>query len=165
MTDLRIKVTNGNNGFGSAAEFYLHNQAEKIITLELENAVFNAQQLIEQYPSLTEYSKYGEVYQSACELLENGGSQQDYDLAAEALTALNAIVIRGGDINNNGKLTVSDATLIQLSLVNRITDETVKADIEKYGDIDFSGQVNISDATEIQKIITGHFGIFGNPTV
>ncbi len=97
--------------------------------------------------------------------MENGGSQQDYDLAAEALTALNAIVIRGGDINNNGKLTVSDATLIQLSLVNRITDETVKADIEKYGDIDFSGQVNISDATEIQKIITGHFGIFGNPTV
>lgn len=160
VTDLRIKVTEGKNGFGSAAEFVLIEESE-VNVIALQNAVANANDLISKYDGLMSYELFADAYNKAVEVLENGGAQSDYDAAEAALTELNAIVIRGGDVNNDGKLTVTDATIIQLAASNLITNETLIANVDKYGDVNLNGVVDINDATTIQIILSGLQDLFG----
>lgn len=56
-----------------------------------------------------------------------------------------------GDVNGDGKLTILDATSIQLHLVNK-----TPADFDiRFADIDGNGNVTILDATRIQLILVG----------
>ena len=56
-----------------------------------------------------------------------------------------------GDVNGDGKLTILDATSIQLHLVNK-----TPADFDiRYADVDGNGSVTILDATRIQLILVG----------
>ncbi len=60
--------------------------------------------------------------------------------------------VKIGDVDNDGNVTVMDATVIQRSLASMIilTDEQrIAADVDK------SGDVNVIDATTIQKFIAG----------
>ncbi len=160
-TDIKITVKAGKNNFGSAAEFYLHNQMDPSNTEALVNAKVNADEMIAKYVNLMDYERFAEAYNKAAELLENGGTQVEYDEAAKALAALNTVVIRGGDINGNGKVTVSDATIIQLILTEKISENG--AEYEKYANVNLDSSVTILDATEIQKYICGIIELFSTP--
>ena len=55
-----------------------------------------------------------------------------------------------GDVNNDGKLNIRDATGIQLHLagINKLTGKRLKL-----ADFDGSGSVNIIDVTALQKAV------------
>lgn len=57
-----------------------------------------------------------------------------------------------GDVDNNGKVTIDDATLIQKSAAELIT---LTAEQAKYADVNKDGRINIEDATLIQKYTAG----------
>lgn len=158
-TDIKITVTAGKNNFGSAAEFYLHNQLDPSNAEALNNAKANADEVIAKYADIMNNVKFAEAYNKAAELLENGGTQEEYDAATSTLASMNTVVIRGGDIDGNGKVTVSDATIIQLIVSGKTIDN---ADTySKYSDIDLDGSVDIDDATIIQTYLTGASDLFG----
>lgn len=56
-----------------------------------------------------------------------------------------------GDVNNDGKVTVMDATLIQLKIANLLADTAVFD--ETVADVDGNGLIEIADATAIQLIV------------
>ncbi len=59
---------------------------------------------------------------------------------------------KNGDVDKNGFINVSDATIIQKSLAGlTVLDE----EQQKLSDYDLSGNINVSDATKIQKVIAG----------
>lgn len=156
-TDIRIKVTAGKNNFGSAAEFYLHNQSD--VNMEaLSNAVMNADEMIAKYKDLMSYENFANAYNKAAELLKNGGTQAEYDEAATALYNWNTIVIRGGDVDGNGIVTVSDATIIQLLVSDKITENADS--YKKYADINLDGVISVDDSTVIQMYLVGAIGLF-----
>ena len=55
-----------------------------------------------------------------------------------------------GDVDENGKVNVRDATTIQKSLAKIVT---LSENAKMLSDVDFSGAVNVRDATAIQKWI------------
>lgn len=157
-TDLKITVKAGKNNFGSAAEFYLHDQCDPINDEALKNAKANSDELLAKYANLMNYEKFAEAYNKVAEVIENGGTQEEIDNAAAALASVNTVAIRGGDVDGNGKVTVSDATIIQfLSADIKIENSDKYA---KYSDIDLNGSVAVGDATLIQKFLVGLENLF-----
>ena len=65
-----------------------------------------------------------------------------------------------GDANMDGKITVTDATLIQKFCVGLATPENETA--RKLADVNGDGTVSIADATLIQKYLVGGFSDTGN---
>ncbi len=57
-----------------------------------------------------------------------------------------------GDANGDGKVTVSDATMIQKHCASLLT---LSSDAQKLADTDRNGRISVSDATRIQKHIAG----------
>lgn len=76
--------------------------------------------------------------------------QKDINVVCEELNAaIDNLTYYLGDVDHNGKITIVDATLIQIYLANNMsgTFDTVTADT------DSDGKVTISDVTNIQKLI------------
>ena len=65
---------------------------------------------------------------------------------------INPIVSPKGDVTLDGKLDITDATMIQKYCASIITFSSTQKNI---ADIDKSGAIDISDATYIQKKISG----------
>ncbi|MGN0453206.1 MAG: leucine-rich repeat protein, partial [Ruminococcus sp.] len=65
-----------------------------------------------------------------------------------------------GDTNMNGKITISDATLIQKICAGIVTPENET--MSKLADVNGDGQTTVSDATLIQKYLVGGFSNTGN---
>lgn len=62
-----------------------------------------------------------------------------------------------GDVNHDGKLTISDATMIQIYIIKGIDE----IDIDT-ADVDNSGKVDIDDATSVQKVVVGIYKLDGD---
>ncbi len=87
-------------------------------------------------------------------LLENSEATSE-SLAAmiEELNAAWTVRIMTGDVNKNGKITVADATMIQLYCVGMLA-ETAEFD-EAVANTNGDDGVDVADATEIQKYVVG----------
>lgn len=62
-----------------------------------------------------------------------------------------------GDVNHDGKLTISDATMIQIYIIKGIDE----IDIDT-ADVDNIGKVDIDDATSVQKVVVGIYKLDGD---
>lgn len=86
-------------------------------------------------------------------LLENPQATDEQLLAmvSELENAIN-VRIMAGDVNMDGKITITDATLIQLYLVGQIDTPDINLDA---ANADGNNGIDINDVTEIQKYIVG----------
>lgn len=66
--------------------------------------------------------------------------------------------IQIGDVNGDGHITITDATLIQKYLSGIKSSEKIYS---QYADFDRSGKINIADATMIQKYLSGTIAVYG----
>lgn len=150
-SQFKIVVTSGKNGFGSAAEFKFEDgEIQEINTEKLSAAKAAADLLVEQIPGLSENESFKAVYEEAAEKLTNiSGTQEEYDALADKLNKLVDIVNHIGDVDQNGKVTVSDATCVQLYIAELDFDD---ADCNKdYGDVNLDGKLTLDDVTKILK--------------
>lgn len=69
----------------------------------------------------------------------------------------NAATIQTGDVNGDGQITITDATLIQKYLSGIKSSEKFYI---KYADFDRSGKIDIADATMIQKYLSGAIALY-----
>lgn len=65
--------------------------------------------------------------------------------------------IQIGDVNGDGHITISDATLIQKYLSGMKSSEKFYS---QYADFDRSGKIDIADATTIQKYLSGIIAVY-----
>ena len=61
-----------------------------------------------------------------------------------------------GDVNHDGKLSINDATIIQIHLVGKLGEFDFDTET---ADADNSGDVSINDATIIQQTIVNIFNV------
>lgn len=78
-------------------------------------------------------------------------------LIISAVIPSSAATIQMGDVNGDGVINVTDATLIQKKINgNKIKDKYYG----QYSDFDYSGRTDIADATLIQKYLAGNMVIY-----
>lgn len=79
------------------------------------------------------------------------------------ITALLSLIVpanaaaQTGDVNGDGQITITDATLIQKYLSGIKSSEKFYI---KYADFDRSGKIDIADATMIQKYLSGTIAVY-----
>lgn len=73
------------------------------------------------------------------------------------IVSAKAANIQIGDVNGDGHITISDATLIQKYLSGMKSSEKFYS---QYADFDRSGKIDIADATTIQKYLSGTIAVY-----
>lgn len=138
-----------------------------VSTYNLVALMNRGDKLLEEY-DFTEESleSYQKAYDKAMKVLFYGKTQEEIDSAKTelefAIDALSAqietttvpapIYRLAGDVNEDSKVNVRDATAIQKHLANIITLSSVGVAL---ADANGDGKLNIKDATEVQKFIAG----------
>ena len=138
-----------------------------VSTYNLVALMNRGDKLLEEY-DFTEASlaDYKLAYDKAMKVLFYGKTQEEIDgVTAELESAINALSAQietttvpapiyrlAGDVNEDDKVNVRDATAIQKHLANIITLSSVGVAL---ADANGDGKLNIKDATEVQKFIAG----------
>lgn len=150
------------NTYASAAEiavYYLpQEETEPDYKAELTAALADAEAKLQEVKEDTNNI----WYQPDVTALENKIDEakallEDADATDESLSAMTeelkaAMIVRlmSGDVNGDGKISVNDATLIQLYTINAVTEEYVDVTA---ADTDGNSLIDINDATDIQKYL------------
>lgn len=138
-----------------------------VSTYNLVALMNRGDKLLEEY-DFTEESleSYQKAYDKAMKVLFYGKTQEEIDSAkAELESAINALSAQietttvpapiyrlAGDVNEDSKVNVRDATAIQKHLANIITLSSIGVAL---ADANGDGKLSIKDATEVQKFIAG----------
>ncbi|MBE6794407.1 MAG: starch-binding protein [Ruminococcaceae bacterium] len=138
-----------------------------VSTYNLVALMNRGDKLLEEY-DFTEESleSYQKAYDKAMKVLFYGNTQEEIDSAkAELESAINALSAQietttvsapiyrlAGDVNEDSKVNVRDATAIQKHLANIITLSSIGVAL---ADANGDGKLSIKDATEVQKFIAG----------
>lgn len=153
------------NTYASATEIALYyvpgDETEPDYREELETAILmgeNKLRIIAENPETFWYvpdvTALEEKVAEAYALLENAEATNEQLMnMIDELDKATDVRYMSGDIDMNGKITIIDATLLQLYLNEENLDETDIAVIAS--DTDGSGEIDINDITEIQKYIVG----------
>lgn len=153
------------NTYASAAEIALYyipgDETEPDYREELETAILkgeNKLRIIAENPETFWYvpdvTALEEKVAEAYALLENAeATNEQFKTMADELNKATDVRYMSGDIDMNGKITIIDATVLQLYLNEENLGETDIAVIAS--DTDGSGEIDINDITEIQKYIVG----------
>lgn len=153
------------NTYASAAEIALYyvpgDETEPDYREELETAILkgeNKLRIIAENPETFWYvpdvTALEEKLEEAYILLDNAeATNEQFKTMADELNKATDVRYMSGDIDMDGKITIIDATLLQLYLNEENLDETDIAVIAS--DTDGSGEIDINDITEIQKYIVG----------
>lgn len=153
------------NTYASAAEIALYyvpgDETEPDYREELETAILkgeNKLRIIAENPETFWYvpdvTALEEKVAEAYALLENAeATNEQFKTMADELDKATDVRYMSGDIDMNGKITIIDATVLQLYLNEENLGETDIAVIAS--DTDGSGEIDINDITEIQKYIVG----------
>ena len=138
-----------------------------VSTYNLVALMNRGDKLLEEYDFTEEsLADYKLAYDKAMKVLFYGKTQEEIDNAkAELESAINALSAQieittvpapiyrlAGDVNEDSKVNVRDATAIQKHLANIITLSSVGVAL---ADANGDGKLNIKDATEVQKFIAG----------
>lgn len=157
--------TEAANTYASAAEiqlfYYPGSETEPDYREELETAILmgeNKLRIIAENPETFWYvpdvTALEEKVAEAYVLLENAEATNEQLMnMIDELDKATDVRYMSGDINMDGKITIIDATLLQLYLNEENLGETDIAVIAS--DTDGSGEIDINDITEIQKYIVG----------
>lgn len=157
--------TEAANTYASAAEiqlfYYPGSETEPDYREELETAILmgeNKLRIIAENPETFWYvpdvTALEEKVAEAYVLLENAEATNEQLMnMIDELDKATDVRYMSGDIDMNGKITIIDATLLQLYLNEENLGETDIAVIAS--DTDGSGEIDINDITEIQKYIVG----------
>lgn len=138
-----------------------------VSTYNLVALMNRGDKLLEEY-DFTEESleSYQKAYDKAMKVLFYGKTQEEIDdVTAELESAISALSSQietttapapiyrlAGDVNEDSKVNVRDATAIQKHLANIVTLSSVGVAL---ADANGDGKLNIKDATEVQKFIAG----------
>lgn len=153
------------NTYASAAEIALYyvpgDETEPDYREELETAILkgeNKLRIIAENPETFWYvpdvTALEEKLEEAYILLDNAeATNEQFKTMADELNKFTDVRYMSGDIDMDGKITIIDATLLQLYLNEENLGETDIAVIAS--DTDGSGEIDINDITEIQKYIVG----------
>lgn len=153
------------NTYASAAEIALYyvpgDETEPDYREELETAILkgeNKLRIIAENPETFWYvpdvTALEEKLEEAYILLDNAeATNEQFKTMADELNKATDVRYMSGDIDMDGKITIIDATLLQLYLNEENLGETDIAVIAS--DTDGSGEIDINDITEIQKYIVG----------
>lgn len=153
------------NTYASAAEIALYyipgDETEPDYREELETAILkgeNKLRIIAENPETFWYvpdvTALEEKVAEAYALLENAEATNEQLMnMIDELDKATDVRYMSGDIDMNGKITIIDATVLQLYLNEENLCETDIAVIAS--DTDGSGEIDINDITEIQKYIVG----------
>lgn len=153
------------NTYASAAEIALYyvpgDETEPDYREELETAILkgeNKLRIIAENPETFWYvpdvTALEEKVAEAYALLENAEATNEQLMnMIDELDKATDVRYMSGDIDMNGKITIIDATVLQLYLNEENLGETDIAVIAS--DTDGSGEIDINDITEIQKYIVG----------
>lgn len=153
------------NTYASAAEIALYyvpgDETEPDYREELETAILKGENkltMVNENPEAFWYTPdvtaLEEKLAEAYILLDNAeATNEQFKTMADELNKATDVRYMSGDINMDGKITIIDATLLQLYLNEENLDETDIAVIAS--DTDGSGEIDINDITEIQKYIVG----------
>lgn len=153
------------NTYASAAEIALYyvpgDETEPDYREELETAILkgeNKLRIIAENPETFWYvpdvTALEEKLEEAYILLDNAeATNEQFKTMADELNKATDVRYMSGDIDMNGKITIIDATVLQLYLNEENLGETDIAVIAS--DTDGSGEIDINDITEIQKYIVG----------
>lgn len=138
-----------------------------VSTYNLVALMNRGDKLLEEYDFTEEnLADYKLAYDKAMKVLFYGKTQEEIDSAkAELESAINALSAQietttvpapiyrlAGDVNEDSKVNVRDATAIQKHLANIITLSSIGVAL---ADANGDGKLNIKDATEVQKFIAG----------
>ncbi len=80
-------------------------------------------------------------------------------LSAVFCTGVSAAEVKLGDVNSDGKISIKDATLVQMYVCGLVDLED---DLLVAADVDRNSHVNVSDATYIMKFIVHSIDEFPN---
>lgn len=153
------------NTYASAAEIALYyipgDETEPDYREELETAILkgeNKLRIIAENPEAFWYTPdvtaLEEKLEEAYILLDNAeATNEQFKTMADELNKATDVRYMSGDIDMDGKITIIDATVLQLYLNEENLGETDIAVIAS--DTDGSGEIDINDITEIQKYIVG----------
>ena len=153
------------NTYASATEIALYyvpgDETEPDYREELETAILkgeNKLRIIAENPETFWYvpdvTALEEKVAEAYALLENAEATNEQLMnMIDELDKATDVRYMSGDIDMNGKITIIDATVLQLYLNEENLGETDIAVIAS--DTDGSGEIDINDITEIQKYIVG----------
>ena len=153
------------NTYASAAEIALYyvpgDETEPDYREELETAILkgeNKLRIIAENPETFWYvpdvTALEEKLEEAYILLDNAeATNEQFKTMADELNKATDVRYMSGDIDMDGKITIIDATVLQLYLNEENLGETDIAVIAS--DTDGSGEIDINDITEIQKYIVG----------
>lgn len=153
------------NTYASAAEIALYyvpgDETEPDYREELETAILkgeNKLRIIAENPETFWYvpdvTALEEKVAEAYALLENAEATNEQLMnMIDELNKATDVRYMSGDIDMDGKITIIDATVLQLYLNEENLGETDIAVIAS--DTDGSGEIDINDITEIQKYIVG----------
>lgn len=153
------------NTYASATEIALYyvpgDETEPDYREELETAILKGENkltMVNENPEAFWYTPdvtaLEEKLAEAYILLDNAeATNEQFKTMADELNKATDVRYMSGDINMDGKITIIDATLLQLYLNEENLDETDIAVIAS--DTDGSGEIDINDITEIQKYIVG----------
>ncbi len=153
------------NTYASAAEIALYyvpgDETEPDYREELETAILkgeNKLRIIAENPETFWYvpdvTALEEKLAEAYALLENAEATNEQLMnMIDELNKATDVRYMSGDIDMDGKITIIDATVLQLYLNEENLGETDIAVIAS--DTDGSGEIDINDITEIQKYIVG----------
>ncbi len=138
-----------------------------VSTYNLVALMNRGDKLLEEY-DFTEESleSYQKAYDKAMKVLFYGKTQAEIDdITADLESAINALSAQietttapapiyrlAGDVNEDSKVNVRDATAIQKHLANIFTLSSIGVAL---ADANGDGKLNIKDATEVQKFIAG----------
>lgn len=149
-SQFKIVVTSGKGGFGSAAEFKFEGGELAINTYKLNAAKQAADLLAEKIPGIMGNTYFKAVYDEAVEKLSNiSGTQEDYDALTDKLNNMIDIINHIGDVDQSGKVNVTDATYVQMYVAEiAVNNPNCKKD---YGDVDLDGKLTTEDVTKILK--------------
>lgn len=102
--------------------------------------------------SVNSYKAFVDALDNAKSVIDNTEATQDdvNNALAQLNSAFENLTYIKGYVNHDGKLTISDAAMIQIYIIKGIDE----IDIET-ADVDNSGKVDIGDATSVQKVVVG----------
>lgn len=153
------------NTYASAAEIALYyvpgDETEPDYREELETAILKGENKLgfiaenpETFWYVPDVTALEEKVAEAYVLLENAEATNEQLMnMIDELDKATDVRYMSGDIDMNGKITIIDATVLQLYLNEENLGETDIAVIAS--DTDGSGEIDINDITEIQKYIVG----------
>ena len=109
--------------------------------------------------SVNSYKAFVDALDNAKSVIDNTDATQDdvNNALAQLNSAFENLTYITGYVNHDGKLTISDAAMIQIYIIKGIDE----IDIET-ADVDNSGKVDIDDATSVQKVVVGIYELDGD---